>query len=217
MLQNVTPKCSSGPIECTCDNRAGTFSLKFQISLLKIWKCFEENNCDRKIFDKSFLCTFGLRFWHTWLTFLSGYKNTQKPKLATNCKIYVYHHFLKVLHWTGELCLWQPWENIFAGNPIFPFNDRKFSYKYFCFQISFWKRSSAQVGYGFENHALLFCWTSKLLLFKIQNWFFVNKKNKFFEGYFLRIFLFARWLVIWHTWLKNFARKTRKSLKLQKW
>ena len=58
--------------------------------------------------------------------------------------------------------LWQPWENIFAGNPMFPFLDRQRSYKKICFRKSFWKWSSAQVGYGFENHALLFCRRSKL-------------------------------------------------------
>ena len=140
-------------------------------------------------------------------------ESTHSSKQATKRKVYLYHLFLKVLHWTLEMRLWQPWENISAGNPKFPFNDRKLSYNFFCFQKNFWKWSTAQVGYGFENHASLFCWKTKFFFLKIQNWL----KKHFFQGNFPILFLSARWSVVWHTWLKKFAEKTKKSLKLQKW
>ena len=101
---------------------------------------------------------------------LRAEENTQSPKQATKCKVYFYHLFLKVLNWTLEMRLWQHWEKIFAGNPMFPFDHPKLSYKYFCFAKNFWKWSSAQVGYGFENHASLFCWRTKFFFLKVQNW-----------------------------------------------
>ena len=106
---------------------------------------------------------------------LRAEENTQITKQGTRCKFYFYHVFLKVLHWTLEMRLWQPWENISAGNPMFLFNDRKISYKYFCFQKNFWKWSTAQVGYGFENHASLFCWKTKFFFLKFK----IDWKNNF--------------------------------------
>ena len=139
-------------------------------------------------------------------------ENTQSPKLATNCKIYHYHHFLEVLHWTRELCLWQPWESIFAGIPMFPFNDRKLSNSYFCFHVIFWKRSSAQVGCGFENHALLLCWKSKFFLLKVQN---CLKKNNFSRLIFTFMSLCTLIGGLAHL-TELFCKKTKKLLKLQK-
>ena len=110
-----------------------------------------------------------------------------------------------MLHWTRELCLRQTWENIFTGNSMLPFNDRKLSYKYFCFQKKFWKFSSAYVGYSFENQALLFCWKSKFCLLKVQNC--LKKTN--LQGYISHFFLSAQWLVVWHTWLNSFAKRQR--------
>ena len=131
---------------------------------------FWKSICITKILPKFFLFSLSLSFWHPWLTFLSEQKKTNavlnKPQ---NVKITFIIFFLKVLHWTLEKRLWKPWENLFAGNPMFPFNDRKLSYKYFCFQKIFWKRSSAHVGYGFENHALLICWKSMFFLLRVQN------------------------------------------------
>ena len=144
---------------------------------------------------------------------LRSKENTHSPKQATKCKVYFYQLFLKVLNWTLEMRLWEPWENLFAGNPMFPFKDRKLSYRYFCFQKIFWNWSTAQVGYDFENHTSLFCWKTKFFFLKFQNWL----KKQFFQVIFPILFLSARLSVVWHTWLKNFAQKTKKSLKLQKW
>ena len=69
----------------------------------------------------------------------------------------------------------------------------------------FWKWSSAQVGYGFENNALLFCWKSKFFLLKDQNWL----KKQIFQVNFTIFYLSARWSVVWHTWLNNFAKRQR--------
>ena len=110
-----------------------------------------------------------------------------------------------MLHWTRELCLRQPWENIFTGNSMLPFNDPKLSNKYFCFQKKFWKFSSAYVGYSFENQTLLFCWESKFSMLKVQNC--LRKTN--FQGYISHLYLSAQWLVVWHTWLNNFAIRQR--------
>ena len=148
---------------------------------------------------------------------LRAQENTNSPKQDTKCNVYFYHLFLKVLHWTLEMRLWQALENLFAGNPMFPFYDQKFFYKYFCFQKNIWNWPSAHVGYGFENQALLFCWKSKLFPLKIQNWFFVKKKTNFSKVNFPNFFLTARWLEVWHTLMKNFARKTKKPLILHKW
>ena len=137
---------------------------------------------------------------------LRSNESTHSPKQATKCKVYFHLFFPKVLNWTLEMRLWQPWENIFAGKPMFPFNDRKLSYKYFCFQKKFWKWSTAQVGYGFENHASLFCWKTKFFFVKIQNWL----KKHFFQGNFPILFLSASWSVVWHTGLKKFAKKDKE-------
>ena len=110
-----------------------------------------------------------------------------------------------MLHWTIEMRLWQPWEIIFAGKPMCSFNDRRLSFKQFCFQKNLWKCSSAHVGYGFENHALQFYWKSKFFLLKVQNWL---KKQKF-QVNFPNCFLSLRWSVVWHTWLNNFAKRQR--------
>ena len=137
--------------------------------------------------------------------FFTGEENTQSPKQATKCKVYFYHLFLKVMHWTSEMRLWQSWENIFDGNPMFPFNERRLSFKYFCFQKIFWKWSSAQVGYGFENHALLFCWKYKFFSSKSRN----DSKNSF-SRLTPQIFFSASWSVVKHTWLlNNFAKRQR--------
>ena len=136
---------------------------------------------------------------------LRAEENTQSPKQGTKCEVYFYHLFLKVLHWTLEMRLWQPWEIIFAGKPMCSFNDRRLSFKQFCFQKIFWKWSSAQVGYGFENNALLFCWKSKFFLLKDENWL----KKHIFQVNFTIFFLSARWSVVWHTWLNNFAKRQR--------
>ena len=117
---------------------------------------------------------------------LRAEENTQSPKQGTKCKIYFYHLFRNVFHWTLEMRLWRPWEIIFAGKPIFPFNDRKLPFKKFCFQKNFWKWSSAQLVYGFENHALLFSWKSKFFLLRFQNW--LKKTN--FPGLFPQFFSF---------------------------
>ena len=70
---------------------------------------------------------------------LRSTENTHSPKQATKCKVYFYQLFHKVLNWTLEMRLWQPWENVFAGKPMFPFDDRTLSYKYFCFRKFFLK------------------------------------------------------------------------------
>ena len=126
--------------------------------------------CVRKILPKFFLFTPNLFFLKPLTNFpLRAEENKHSPKQATKRKIQFYHLFLKVLHWTLEMRLWKHWENLFAGSPMFPFNDRKLSYKYFCFHKIFWKRSSAHVGYGFEKYALLFCWKSMFFLLRVQN------------------------------------------------
>ena len=66
-------------------------------------------------------------------------ENTHSPKQATKCKVYFYQFFLKVLNWTLEMRLWQPWANIFAGKPMFPLDSRKLSSNYFCFRKFFLK------------------------------------------------------------------------------
>ena len=144
---------------------------------------------------------------------LRSKENTHSPKQATKREVYFYHLFFKVLHWTLEMRLWQPWENVSVGNPMFPFNDRKLSYKYFCFQKNFWKWSIAQVGYRFQIHAPLFCWKTKFLFHKVQNWLI----KQIFQVNFPILFLSARWSVVWQTWLKHFAKKKKKSRKLQNW
>ena len=92
------------------------------------------------------------------------------------------------------------------------FNDRKLSYKYFYFHKFFWNCSSAHVGYVFENHALLFCWKSKFFLHKFQNWL---KKTIFQRLISPIFFLSSRWLAVWHTWLKKFAKRQRNHSNLK--
>ena len=141
-------------------------------------------------------------------------ENTHSPKQATKCIVYFYQLFLKVLNWTLEMRLWQPWENIFAGKPMCPFDDRTLSYNYFCFWKFFLKM--------FICTCRLRFWESCLtVLLKVQV-FSTQSPKLFKENKFSRLIspiLFSRhadgWF--WHTWLKNFATKTNKSLKLQKW
>ena len=169
-------------------------------------KTFWKRICVRKILHKFFLCTPNLWFWHPWLTFLSEQKKTHKVlNNAESVKFTFIIFFLEMLHWTIEMRLWQPWEIIFAGKPMCSFNDRRLSFKQFCFQKNLWKCSSAHVGYGFENHALQFYWKSKFFLLKVQNWL---KKQKF-QVNFPNCFLSLRWSVVWHTWLNNFAKRQR--------
>ena len=116
------------------------------------------------------------------------------------------------MHWTFEMRLWQTWENILEGNPMFPFNDRRLSFKKFCFQKNFCKWSSAQVGYGFENHALLFCWKYKFFSSKSK----IDSKN-IYSRLTPQIF-FLRKLIGDLTHLtKKLWKKTKESFKLQKW
>ena len=144
---------------------------------------------------------------------LRSKENTHSPKQATKRKVYLYHLFLKVLNWTLEMRLWQPWENIFAGKPIFPFDDRTLSYNYFCFRKFFLEMFICTCRPRFWESCLT-------VLLKVQV-FSTQSPKLFKENKFSKLIspiLFSPhadgWF--WHTWLKNFATKTNKSLKLQK-
>ena len=108
---------------------------------------------------------------------------------------------------TGHLkCAFDnPEETFSPKNPMLPFNDRKLSYKSFCFREEICKWSSAQIVYGFENHAWLFCGKSKFFCLNFQKWL----KKQLFQIKFPNLFLSAHWSVIWHTWLNNFAKRQR--------
>ena len=91
---------------------------------------------------------------------LRSKENTRSPKQATKCKV-----FLSSFSQSVALNTWNT-----PLTTLFPLNDRKLSYKYFCFQKNFWKWSTAHVGYCFENHASLFCWKTKFFFLKFRNW-----------------------------------------------
>ena len=153
--------------------------------MLEIWNCFEKTIATEKVSIKFSSVHLVCGFDKPDKLSSQSKKNTQSPKQATKCKVYFHHLFLKVLHCTLEMRLWQPWGIIFAGNPMLPFNDRKLSYKSFCFREEICKLSSAQIGYCFENHALLFCWKSKFFCLNFQKWlekqFFQIKFPNFFS------------------------------------
>ena len=146
-------------------------------------------------------------------------ENTHSPKQATKCKVYFYQLFLKVLNWTLEMRLWQPWENIFAGKPMFPFDDRTLSYKYFCFRNFFLRM--------FICTCRLRFWVSCLTVLLKVNVFSAQSPKSFKENKFLRLIspiLFSpqadRWFVtpdqrilqqrqINHSNSKNDNRKTK--------
>ena len=120
---------------------------------------------------------------------------------------------------TLEMRLWQPWENILAGKPMFPFDDRTLSYKFFCFRKFFLRM--------FICTCRLRFWVSCLtILLKVQV-FSAQSPKLFKENKFLRLIspiLFSpqadRWFVtpdqrilqqrqINHSNSKNDNRKTK--------
>ena len=146
-----------------------------------------------------------LWFWHPWLTSLSEQKKTHKVlNKAQNVKFtfIIFSQSVALDTWNAPLTtlrnqfrrktdVFVQWPKTFIQIVLLP-------------EI-LWKWSSAQVGYGFENNALLFCWKSKFFLLKDQNWL----KKQIFHVNFTIFFLSARWSVVWHTWLNNFAKRQR--------
>ena len=110
-------------------------------------------------------------------------ENTQSAKEATKVKFTFIIIFSKCF--TGHLkCAFDNPEKTFSPESLMlPFNDRKLSYKYFCFQKFFWKCSSAPVGYGFEILAFCFAESPSFFRLKIQNWF-LKRKTNFSKGNF---------------------------------
>ena len=128
-----------------------------------------ESICVRKILPIFFICTLNLLFGNPWLTFLSEQKKTHtvlnKPQ---NAKFTFINFFSKC--WTGHLkCAFDNPEQTFSlENRCFRWIPENFHPIIFASGNFSWKCSSAQVGYGFEYHALLFCWRSKFFLLKVE-------------------------------------------------
>ena len=137
---------------------------------------------------------------------LRAEENTQSPKQATKCKFY----FLSTFSQSVALDAWSPplttLRNHFRQKTdVSVERPKTFIQIVLLPQQNFWKWSSAQVGYGFENHALQFCWKSKFFLLKVQNWL----KKQIFQVKFPNCFPSLRWSVVWHTRLNNFAKRQR--------
>ena len=128
-------KCSSGPKDCSCDNHAGTFLLKLQNSLLEIWKCFDKTFATEKIsinFSSVHLvCGFDTPD-NLSCQSKKAHKVLNQPEKVKFTFIIIFSKCC-----TGHLnCAFEnPEKNIFVGNPMFPFEGRKLSYKCSCFQI----------------------------------------------------------------------------------
>ena len=130
MLHNCCPESvPPAPLNVVLTTLPVIFAKNSKFLSSKSGNVLKKNIRDRKILNKFFLCTLSLWFCHPWLTFLSEQNNTRSPKQATKSKVYFHHHFLKVLRWIREMRLWQPWENIFTGNPMIPFIEGKLTKK----------------------------------------------------------------------------------------
>ena len=90
---------------------------------------------------------------------------------------------------------------------MFPFKDRKFSYKHSCFQKTFWNCSSAYKGYDFGNHALLFCWKSKFFSPKSEN----DRITVFLRLVLPRFFSLRTWIGVLPHLTKEFCKTTKKN------
>ena len=165
---------------------------------------FSEIICIRKILSNFFICTPNLWFWNPWLTLLSDQKKTHtvlnKPQ---NAKFTFIFFFLKC--WTGHLkCAFDnPGKTFSPENRCFRSMTEHFHTIIFASGTFFWECSSAHVGYGFEYHALLFCWKSKFFLVKVQNCL----KKQIFKVNFHNFVVSAGWSVVFHTWPKNFQQR----------
>ena len=140
-------------------------------------------------------------------------ENTHSPKQATKHKIYFYHPFFQSVAlntWNAPLTTLR---KRFRGKSDVSVQWPKTFIQIFLFPEKYLKMVNCTGRLPFSDSCLTVLLKNQVFFLKVQNWLIKH----FFKVNFPNFVLSARWSVVWHTWLKNFAQKTKKSLKLQKW
>ena len=133
-------------------------------------------------------------------------ENTHSPKQATKHKIYFYHPFFQSVAlntWNAPLTTLR---KRFRGKSDVSVQWPKTFIQIFLFPEKFLKMANCTGRLPFSDSCLTVLLKNQVFFLKVQNWLI----KQFFQVNFPILFLSACWSVVWHTWLKHFAKKDKE-------